>query len=145
MDATLNILGLNVIVMWSVWLFLVGQEEEAAVSSPSALSRSQTGWSSASSAHAQYVPVNPCPCLTPVNPCLSHTHLFSFAASALMFSLCLCQWRASTRRISRTLRTGAVLFMLPLREDFWRSVTCSYRWDLHSLQWLLNIHCSWTL
>ncbi len=70
----------DVFVMWSAWLFLIGQEEEAALSSPSALSRSQTGWSSASSAHAQYVPVY---------SCIYITHLLKVSASELIFSLCV--------------------------------------------------------
>lgn len=121
----------DVFVMWSPWLFLIGQEEEAALSSPSALSCSQTGWSSASSAHAQYVLVYSC-------VYIYHTSAEGFSIRADILSLCVCQWRASTRRFSRTLRTDAALFTLPLRGVCWRSVTCSYRWALHSqplLKW----------
>ncbi len=107
----------DVFVMWSPWLFLIGQEEEAALSSASALSCSQTGWSSASSAHAQYVPV----C-----SCMYITHLLTVSASELIFSLSLSVSRGhrpvvsvglseQTQRSSRCRSEGSAGGVLPAR------------------------------
>lgn len=121
----------DVIVMWSVWLFPVGQEEEAAVSPPSAVSRSQTGRSSASSAHAQYVPVFSSSCLTPVQ-------LLSIRSDVLSVSLSVEGIDPSYQSDSQNRRCALhAAAQRGLLEVCYLLVQVS---STFTLQWLLNIH-----